>query len=394
MKPHVTIRIVSRRWVSRRMVLLVSAATVSIVAITSGNVIANQPEIANDRGACPGAPPTSGSPCAISSTCTWGTHPASICRTRAACILNVWRVTDPPAFCTANPSGCPEKAPSGQCASAGTKCAYKTGTTCECAICCSAPGCEFPCGDNRQGTPLWKCTPGPELRPPCPTFLPNDGARCSLPAGTNCLTSSCGLNVTCDGHFWRWRLRAETCQPRRLGPGKVPGVCAAADTPIATPDGERPIFALKVGDLVYSIDQGTVRAVPVIRAEHVAVHDHHVMRVQLRNGRVIRISPGHPTATGVDIATVKPGDLLGGESVATIELVPYRDSATYDILPLSDTATYFAAGVPLSSTLGAPASTFSHQSIGARWPSCEDDRRGGGEQRSPPQVGRPARSTP
>jgi hypothetical protein len=99
------------------------------------------------------------------------------------------------------------------------------------------------------------------------------------------------------------------------------------------------------------MDHGAIRPVPVARAEHVEVHAHRVVRLQLQNGRVLRISPGHPTADGIDIATLRPGDEIGGQTVASIALIPYEEPATYDILPLSDSGAYFAAGMPLGSTL-------------------------------------------
>lgn len=133
------------------------------------------------------------------------------------------------------------------------------------------------------------------------------------------------------------------------------GVCAAPDTPIATPDGERPIASLQVGDLVYSLDGRTVRAVPIVRATRRAVQNHHVMRVTLSNGVRIDISAPHPTADGRTFGELHAGDSLDGLSVKSAVTVPYEYSFTYDILPNSDTGTYFAGGALIGSTLTSAA---------------------------------------
>ena len=131
------------------------------------------------------------------------------------------------------------------------------------------------------------------------------------------------------------------------------GVCASPDTPIATPNGDRPIASLHVGDLVYSVDQRVVQAVPLLDVTRRAVHDHHVMRITLSNGVTLDISAPHPTADGRSFGQLDAGDSLAGLTVVSAESVPYSFSFTYDILPDSDTATYFAGGALIGSTLGA-----------------------------------------
>ncbi|MCA9517257.1 MAG: hypothetical protein KC635_20095, partial [Myxococcales bacterium] len=75
-------------------------------------------------------------------------------------------------------------------------------------------------------------------------------------------------------------------------------ICAAPDTPVATPEGDRPIASLRPGDLVYSVDDGAIVAVPLARVGQTPVSAHHVVRVVLDGGAVLEISPGHPTADG------------------------------------------------------------------------------------------------
>lgn len=127
--------------------------------------------------------------------------------------------------------------------------------------------------------------------------------------------------------------------------------CAAPDTAIATPDGERAIADLRVGDLVYSVDNGAMRAVPVLLINRTPVEHHTVMRVTLATGATLRMSAGHPTADGGTFADLAAGASLDGTQVMSVETVPYAHPYTYDILPDSSSGTYVAGGVLIGSTL-------------------------------------------
>ena len=128
-------------------------------------------------------------------------------------------------------------------------------------------------------------------------------------------------------------------------------VCASPDTPVATPDGERPIAELRVGDLVYSNTDRGVVVVPIVQVNRVAVSHHHVMRVTLATGRVLEVSAAHPTSDGHAFGELQPGSNLDGVAVVSVEFVPYAHTHTYDILPASSTGAYYAAGVAVGSTL-------------------------------------------
>lgn len=128
--------------------------------------------------------------------------------------------------------------------------------------------------------------------------------------------------------------------------------CAAPDTPVATPDGERAIAALRPGDLVLSVDAGEVVAVPVLEVSRLrAPADHTAVRLRLADGRALEMSPGHPTADGRTFAALGPGARLGAATVVAVERGPYGRAFTYDILPDSDSGAYFAAGALVGSTL-------------------------------------------
>jgi hypothetical protein len=117
--------------------------------------------------------------------------------------------------------------------------------------------------------------------------------------------------------------------------------------------------SLAVGDLVYSVHEGALRAVPLRKASRVRVFGHVVVRTTLADGTVLRISPIHPTADGRTFAQLRKGDVLDRIAIADVEIVPYAEPYTHDILPESDTGTYLAGGVLVGSTLFTGESTMS-----------------------------------
>jgi hypothetical protein len=167
--------------------------------------------------------------------------------------------------------------------------------------------------------------------------MPQAGTQCPV-EGASC-GPDCNLEIRCSSGVWRWQQ------------GTCP-ICAAPNTPIATPSGDRAISSLRVGDLVYSVDGNAIVAVPVARVGSKQVVSHWVMRIVLNSGAVLEISPGHPTSDGRTFGALHPGSALDEQHmVISAELVPYEYDATYDVLPASSTGTYFAAGALIGSTL-------------------------------------------
>jgi len=217
------------------------------------------------------------------------------------------------------------------------------------------------CGNTCMGaTPF--CNGGTCGDPPCDP----GGAKCM--AGQFCCASEC-----CDTGMLCCVVPqgdvgpAKCVKPNDNGtcdPGCPACVCASPDTPIATPHGDRPIADIAVGDLVYSVDGGGVRAVRVMRVNRVPVSNHHVVHVVLDSGRGFDMSPRHPTADGKTVGDVTAGDELHGQRVVSVETVPYRHAFTYDILPASDTGAYFASGALVGSTLGGDARLVPDASLG------------------------------
>jgi hypothetical protein len=100
-------------------------------------------------------------------------------------------------------------------------------------------------------------------------------------------------------------------------------VCASPDTPIATPTGERPIASLRVGDLVYTADRGAVKIAPLLEVRRTPVRAHQIMQIRLANGRLLELSPGHPTADGRRFQDLRAGDLLDGILIASARTSAY-----------------------------------------------------------------------
>jgi hypothetical protein len=190
-----------------------------------------------------------------------------------------------------------------------------------------------------------------------------DDGTCGSPpcdGGTTCVGTQfcCGANCCELGQLCCvvpvGPVQPPTCYDPVDGtcPKGSPGsVCAHPDTPIATPDGERRIASLRPGDLVYSVVDGAVEAVPLARVSQRAVRNHRVVRISLDSGRELFISPLHPTADGRTVGDLRAGDELFGVGVTAVELVDFEEEYTHDILPASATGAYFAAGALMGSTL-------------------------------------------
>jgi len=295
---------------------------------------------------CPAAVPDEGDACKVSAAggsgfgftaadCSWGDDIRPVCRTRGVCNDGKWTITAPAAGCSEPPlpAACSAQQPTvgSQCDSPDLQCWYDDGSVCTCSPCRN--GAAYPICQTID-PPEWACV---KPMAGCPNPPAQAGTDCQ-DAGLQCGTS-CELPIRCEGGVWQWGQ--EMCP-----------ICAAPDTPIATPSGERAIAELRVGDLVYSVDEGAIVAVPIARIGSTPVVDHRVLRLVLDGGAVLELSPGHPMADGRPLSALEAGGRLDELHTAlAIELVPYAYARTYDILPSSSTGSYFAAGALIGSTL-------------------------------------------
>lgn len=128
--------------------------------------------------------------------------------------------------------------------------------------------------------------------------------------------------------------------------------CLPGDSRIATPNGPVRARELRVGDQVWTFDLAGHRiAQPIARVGSVFAGAHHqLLEITLSDGRTVRASAPHPTATGL-LSDLTIGSVLDGATVTAIEPVPMTGRHTFDLLPAGPSGLYIADGVILGSTL-------------------------------------------
>jgi hypothetical protein len=248
-------------------------------------------------------------------------------------------------------------------AAAGASGAGAGGATCgaNCGFKCCGPECINTGNDiNNCGACGTVCPgPGPFCNNGKCDKAPCQGVTCI--GTTTCCEAECckAGELCCNVNAGASRTACTPATDKGTCPlGCAQCVCTAPNTPIATPSGERAISELKVGDLVFSVHHGKLVTVPIILINRVPVTSlHHMVEVRLSSGRVLSISPSHPTADGRTFADLAKGDALDGVALDSVRRVPYTEAYTYDILPDSDSGTYFAGGVLIGTTLAAPLLT-------------------------------------
>jgi hypothetical protein len=136
-------------------------------------------------------------------------------------------------------------------------------------------------------------------------------------------------------------------------------ICLAKNTFIDTPRGAMPVQDIQKGTLVWTLTASGMRVpevvvetgmTPVSRA-------HKIIELVLDDGRMLSVSPGHPTIDSRTAGSLSAGDSYDGARVVSTHRVLYDDEATYDILPSGETGFYFANGILFGSTLFVPATS-------------------------------------
>jgi hypothetical protein len=237
----------------------------------------------------------------------------------------------------------------------GTFCAANQ-TCCECGVCINlstASNCPAACTASSCGSSAAPCQAN-EICQDLVLLAEGRGfasAKCvPNPCGSQTLDCSCVGSVCQDANAQAHCTLADPIHGTLVCTAVV-SVCASPDTPIATPEGNRPIADLKPGDLVYSEHHGALVAVPLLKATRRAAFHHFVVHLVTKTGAELDISAPHPTADGRTFADLKLGDALDGDPIVVREMVPYPYAYTYDILPDSSTGTYLASGLLIGSTL-------------------------------------------
>src|SRR5438105_3326143 len=100
-------------------------------------------------------------------------------------------------------------------------------------------------------------------------------------------------------------------------------ICLAASSMIATPNGPVRVTDVRVGTIVWTEDaKGARVAAPAIEVGSMeAPAGHRVVHVVLADRRELLVSPGHKTADGRAVGSLKAGDRLDGSTITQWELV-------------------------------------------------------------------------
>lgn len=190
----------------------------------------------------------------------------------------------------------------------------------------SGPNCEFaPC---RALSPIGKQCDSP--------------SDASCPANFEC-TQSCGPPVvrypddTPPKYFCQLKGYIRPCP-----------ICLAKDTLIDTPLGAMPVQDMQKGMPVWTVTTTGQRvAGVVVKTSKTPVPlNHKIVKLILSDGRMLFVSPGHPTIDGRIVGELIAGNLYDGVRIVSSAKVSYRDNYTYDILPSGETGFYFANGLP------------------------------------------------
>ena len=168
----------------------------------------------------------------------------------------------------------------------------------------------------------------------------------SQPAAGAAEGTRTGGTVTVDGTI--------TVEQEAAAGEPVCPICLAAGTRIETPDGFAPVEAIRIGDIVWTLDADGrgVRGLVVAVGSTAAPPSHQVVRLVLADGRTVTASPGHPLANGRLLGEIALGDSVDGSAVVSAEPIAYGAARTYDIAVSGPTGVYFVDGIPLGTTLG------------------------------------------
>ncbi len=205
-----------------------------------------------------------------------------------------------------------------------------------------------------DGSAVGRTGPNCEFAP-CPA-VPTQRS-CSGADDTSCGTGyaciqACGPPVARESDpppQWYCETAANAAKPRMCP------ICLSADVAIDTPAGPVNVTKIAVGMRVWSLDaHGNKIASRVIQISQIpAPSGHRVVHLVLSDGREVRVSPNHPTVSGLPVGQLRAGDAYDGAGVVSAGLEPYGGAATYDLLPDSATGAYWAGGILLGSTLSA-----------------------------------------
>lgn len=150
------------------------------------------------------------------------------------------------------------------------------------------------------------------------------------------------------------------CEPK--GYQRMCPICLAKNTLIDTPEGAIAVQDIQIGAPVYTITKSGERVIGTVEkiGKTAVPPDHKMVKLVLKDGRTLLVSPGHPTIDGRTAGELSQDDNYDGSQVSSAERVSYGEGYTYDLLPVpvypersrgSETGFYFANGIMMDSTM-------------------------------------------
>jgi hypothetical protein len=130
-------------------------------------------------------------------------------------------------------------------------------------------------------------------------------------------------------------------------------ICLIEGILIDTPAGPARVETVGKGMRVWTVDGSGLRATAAVKATAATSvpEGFQVVTIVLIDGRAVTASPGHPTAEGVALGDLTPGNMLDGAAVVSVKRLNYGGRSTRDLLPEGPTGLYWANGILLRSTL-------------------------------------------
>lgn len=99
--------------------------------------------------------------------------------------------------------------------------------------------------------------------------------------------------------------------------------CAPPGTQVQTPDGDRPIEEIKLGDVVYSADPLTGQTIEeTVTQVFERDYEGDLIEIELENGRILRLTPNHEVYTA-NRGWVEAGDLTEEDNLVGISEYAY-----------------------------------------------------------------------
>ncbi|MFA6446053.1 MAG: Gmad2 immunoglobulin-like domain-containing protein [Candidatus Paceibacterota bacterium] len=150
------------------------------------------------------------------------------------------------------------------------------------------------------------------------------------------------------------------CQPK--GYQLMCPICLAKNTLIDTPQGAIAVQDIQIGASIYTVTKSGERVIGIVEkvGKNTVPPDHKMVKLVLKDGRTLLVSPGHPIIDGRTVGELAQGDRYDGSQVSSAERVSYGEGYTYDLLPVpvypersrgSETGFYFANGIMMDNTM-------------------------------------------